>query len=328
MTTLRSWFPVPPGSHFSLANIPFGIISTAASPKPRVAVAIGEHALDLEAFAANDGFSALSTIQPFQSVFSEPALNAFAALGRPVHSVIRKYIQTVLSEDTTHPGVLKDNAKATKAVFVPLKDVTNHIPFRIGDYTDFYVGLNHAVNCSRILRGIGGLQPNYKQLPVGYHGRASSVVVSGTPIRRPSGQMLETPQATAPIFSACRKLDFELELGCFVCKPNDMGEPVRIDKADENLFGVVLMNDWSARDIQSWEMVPLGPFNAKNFGTSISPWVVTMEALEPFLVAGIENDQQILPYLQEQKKENVYDIKLSVDLTSKFFISQFHQPSN
>jgi fumarylacetoacetase len=318
MATLRSWFKIPSGSHFSLANIPFGIVSTASSPKPRVAVAIGDHALDLEAFAAHDGFSALSTIQPFQSVFSEPTLNAFAALGRPIHSVVRKYIQTVLSEDTIHPGVLKDNAGATKAVFIPLKDVTNHIPFKIGDYTDFYVGLNHAVNCSRILRGIGGLQPNYKQLPVGYHGRASSVVVSGTPIRRPSGQILENPQATKPIFSACRRLDFELELGCFVCKPNEMGEPVLIDKADENLFGVVLMNDWSARDIQSWEMVPLGPFNAKNFGTSISAWVVTIEALEPFLAEGIENDQEILPYLREQKKETVYDIKLSVDLTSKW----------
>ncbi|KAF2428874.1 fumarylacetoacetate hydrolase FahA [Tothia fuscella] len=314
MAFLKSWFPIPSGSHFSLANIPFGIISTESSPKPRVGVAIGDHALDLQAFAKHNGFSALSTIQPFQAVFSELNLNAFAALGRPVHSVVRKYIQSIFAADTVHPDVLKDKPELQKLALIPLKDVINHIPFKIGDYTDFYSGLNHAVNCSRILRGIGGLQPNYKQLPVGYHGRASSVVVSGTPIKRPSGQILETPQAKAPIFSACRKLDFELELGCFVCKPNDMGDPVLIDKAEENLFGVVLMNDWSARDIQSWEMVPLGPFNAKNFGTSISAWVVTMDALEPFLTQGIENDQEILSYLREPRKENVYDIKLNVDL--------------
>jgi fumarylacetoacetase len=320
MAALKSWLPIPPGSHFSLVNIPFGIISTESSPKPRVAVAIGEHALDLAAFAAHDGFAALSTIQPFQAVFSEQNLNAFAALGRAVHSTVREYIQSIFAAETSHPDILKNNSDLQKLVLIPLERVVNHIPFKIGDYTDFYVGLNHAVNCSRILRGIGGLQPNYKQLPVGYHGRASSVVVSGTPITRPSGQILENPQANAPIFSACRKLDFELELGCFVCKPNDMGEPVRIDKAEENLFGVVLMNDWSARDIQSWEMVPLGPFNAKNFGTSISPWVVTMDALKPFLTKGIENDQQILPYLQESREENVYDIKLAVDLRSRLFL--------
>jgi len=317
MATLRSWFLVPSGSHFSLANIPFGIISTKSSPKPRVAVAIGDHALDLAVFAAKNGFSALSTIQPFQAAFSEDTLNAFAALGRPVHSVVRKYIQTIFAEDTIHPDILKDDPALQAEVLVPLKDVTNHLPFKIGDYTDFYAGLNHALNCSRILRGIGGLQPNYKQLPVGYHGRASSVVVSGTPIRRPSGQILESPQAKAPVFSACRKLDFELELGCFVCKSNNMGDPVRVDEAGQYLFGVVMMNDWSARDIQSWEMVPLGPFNAKNFGTSISPWVVTTEALEPFLTKGIENEQQILPYLDEKKEENVYNISLSVDLSSK-----------
>lgn len=262
-------------------------------------------------------------MSPFQAVFSEQTLNAFAALGRPVHSVVRKYIQSIFSEETQHQDILKNNSDLQRLALIPLKDVINHIPFKIGDYTDFYVGLNHAVNCSRILRGIGGLQPNYKQLPVGYHGRASSVVVSGTPIIRPSGQFLENPQASAPIFSACRKLDFELELGCFVCKPNDMGDPVRIGKADENLFGVVLMNDWSARDIQSWEMVPLGPLNAKNFGTSISPWVVTMDALEPFLTKGIENDQEILSYLQEPREKNVYDIKLTVDLKSKISSSSY-----
>lgn len=319
MATARgSWLKFPSGTPFSLANIPFGIISTESDANPRPAIAIGDHALDLQAFAAGNGFARLSTIQPHQAVFSQPTLNDFAALGRPIHSVVRKYIQDIFAKDSSYPDILENNGALQKEALVPLKNVKNHIPFKIGDYTDFYVGLNHAVNCSRILRGIGGLQPNYKQLPVGYHGRASSVVVSGTPIKRPSGQILnpEKPAEALPIFSACRKLDFELELGCFVCKPNEMGDPVLIDTAEDNLFGVVLMNDWSARDIQSWEMVPLGPFNAKNFGTSISPWVVTMEALTPFLTKGIENDQQILPYLDEKRKENIYDIQLSVDLTS------------
>lgn len=314
-----SWFPIPSGCPFSLANIPFGIISTESDSKPRPAIAIGDHALDLQAFAAGNGFASLSTILPHQAVFTQPTLNDFAALGRPIHSVVRKYLQDIFAKDSSYPDLLENNDVLRKEALIPLKDVENHLPFKIGDYTDFYAGLNHAVNCSRILRGIGALQPNYKQLPVGYHGRASSVVVSGTPIKRPSGQIPnpDSPAQGLPIFSACRKLDFELELGCFVCKPNDMGDPVLIDSAEDNLFGVVLMNDWSARDIQSWEMVPLGPFNAKNFGTSISPWVVTVEALAPFLTKGIENDQQILPYLDEKRSDNVYDIRLSVDLTSK-----------
>ena len=319
MSTLRSWLSIPRGSHFSLANIPFGIISTASSKAPRVAVAIGDHALDLEVFAANNGFSALSTIQPHQAVFSQPTLNAFAALGRPIHSVVRKYIQSVFAEDTPYPEVLKTNPSLQKQAIYPLKEVQTHLPFKIGDYTDFYAGLNHAYNVGVLFRGpANALQPNYKHLPVGYHGRASSVVVSGTPIRRPNGQILENPTAEkkVPSFSPCRKLDIELELGAFVCKANNMGEPISIGEAEESLFGVVLMNDWSARDIQAWEYVPLGPFNAKNFGTTISAWVVLAEALEPFLAKGLENDSELLPYLREKKTDNVYDIKLQVDLKS------------
>jgi len=319
MSTLRSWLSIPRGSHFSLANIPFGIISTASSKTPRVAVAIGDHALDLEVFAANNGFSALSTIQPHQAVFSQPTLNAFAALGRPIHSVVRKYIQSVFAEDTPYPEVLKTNPSLQKQAIYPLKEVQTHLPFKIGDYTDFYAGLNHAYNVGVLFRGpANALQPNYKHLPVGYHGRASSVVVSGTPIRRPNGQILENPAAEkkVPSFSPCRKLDIELELGAFVCKANNMGEPISIGEAEESLFGVVLMNDWSARDIQAWEYVPLGPFNAKNFGTTISAWVVLAESLEPFLAKGLENDSELLPYLREKKTENVYDIKLQVDLKS------------
>ncbi|KAJ9647831.1 hypothetical protein H2199_001607 [Coniosporium tulheliwenetii] len=315
MTSLRSWLPLLPPQH------PLRHHLDRLIPHPRCAVAIGTHALDLEAFAAHNGFSGLSTIQPHQSVFSSSSLNAFAALGRPIHSVVRKYIQSVFSVDTPYPDVLQNNSSLQKEALIPLKDVTTHLPMRIGDYTDFYAGLNHAYNVGVLFRGAANaLQPNYKHLPVGYHGRASSVVVSGTPIRRPSGQILENPTAEPkkPVFSACRKLDIELELGCFVCKPNKMGEPIPIGEAESSLFGVVLMNDWSARDIQAWEYVPLGPFNAKNFGTTISAWVVLAEALEPYLARpAVENDVELLPYLREKREENVYDIRLQVELKTQ-----------
>lgn len=320
MRALRSWFTIPRGSHFSLANIPFGIISTAASNAPRVAVAIGDHALDLEAFAANNGFSALSTIQPHQAVFSEPSLNAFAALGRPIHSVVRKYIQSVFAEDTPYPDVLKNNSALQKQALLPLKDVQKLLPLKIGDYTDFFVGMNHAYNCGVMFRGAANaLNPNYKYLPVGYHGRASSIVPSGTPIHRPHGQFLPNPAAEekVPIYAPIQRLDYELELGAFVCKPNKMGEPVPIGQAEDNLFGLVMLNDWSARDVQSWEYIPLGPFNAKNFGSSISTWVVLMDALEPFKAKGIDNDKEVLSYLKQKDERTVYDIQLKVDLKSK-----------
>lgn len=325
MPALRSWFSIPRGSHFSLANIPFGIISTAASPTPRVAVAIGEHALDLQAFSAGNGFAGLSTIQPHQNVFSQPTLNAFAALGRSVHSVVREYIQTIFLEDTQFPDVLKNNSELQKKALLPLKEIKSHLPFHIGDYTDFYAGLNHAYNCGCLFRDPkNALQPNYKHMPVGYHGRASSIVVSGTPVRRPNGQILLDPTAAkkVPTFSPCRKLDIELELGAFVCKSNKHGEPVPIGEAEHSIFGIVLLNDWSARDIQAWEYVPLGPFNAKNFASTVSPWVVLADALEPFKTKAIENDEEVLPYLKEKDPKSVYDIKLQVDLKSKIPLEQ------
>lgn len=320
---LNSWLTIPAKSHFSLANIPFGIISTAATPKPHPAIAIGDYALDLKLFAAHNGFSALSVIQPHQSVFSSPTLNEFAALGKPIHSAVRKYIQSVFLEATPFPDVLKDNKQLQETSLVPLKEITTHLPMKIGDYTDFYAGLNHAFNVGVLFRGAANaLQPNYKHLPVGYHGRASSVVVSGTPIRRPNGQILSNSAADPkiPAFSACQKLDIELELGAFLCKGSTMGEPIPISEAEDHIFGLVLLNDWSARDIQAWEYVPLGPFNSKNFGSTISPWVVLTEALEPFKTRGLENDTELLPYLRESNEKNVFDIKLEVDLKSRLFV--------
>lgn len=318
----KSWLSIPRGSHFSLANIPFGIISHPALPAPHPAIAIGDHALDLQLFTAHNGFRYLSTIQPHSAVFSSPTLNAFAALGRPLHSVVRKYIQSVLLVDTPYPDVLRDNETARAACLVALTGagLRSHLPMHIRDYTDFYAGMNHARNCGVLFRGpANALQPNYKHMPIGYHGRASSVVVSGTPVRRPRGQILQDPAADvkAPVLAPCRRLDMELELAAFVCRANDMGEPVAVDDAAQHLFGLVLMNDWSARDVQAWEAVPLGPFNAKNFGTSVSAWVVLMEALEPFRAARLESDVAVLPYLAEREAKSVYDIRLQVDLTTE-----------
>jgi fumarylacetoacetase len=312
----QSWFPIPKSSHFSLANIPFGIISTPEDGIPRPAVAIGDYALDLAAFSARNSFSFLPNIQNHLSVFSQPTLNAFGALGRPVHREVRKFIQDIFRADTPYPKVLKDNELLQGECLIPLREVEMHLPMQIGDYTDFYTGKNHAYNVGVMFRGaVNALQPNYTHLPVGYHGRASSVVVSGTPIHRPNGQALESlaAQTKSPSFGPSKKLDFELELGAFVCKENKLGEPIRISDAADGIFGLVLMNDWSARDIQLWESVPLGPFNAKNFGTSISPWVVLTDALEPFKTPSMESDTKLLPYLKEEKS-NVFDIRLEVDI--------------
>ncbi|OJD17121.1 fumarylacetoacetase [Emergomyces pasteurianus Ep9510] len=312
-----SWLQIPKDSPFSLANIPFGIISTTASSNPRPAIAIGDHALDLFSFASGGGFAQLQSFQQHLDVFAQPTLNDFAALGRPIHRQVREYLQAIFKEDTPFPELLKSNERLKESALILRKDVTNHIPMSIGDYTDFYAGLNHAYNVGVLFRGPdNALQPNYKHLPVGYHGRASSVIVSGQPIRRPNGQILANPAATPkePIFSPCKKLDIELELAVFVAKGNELGTPIPVDRAEDHLFGVVLMNDWSARDIQAWEYVPLGPFNAKNFATTITPWVVLMDALEPFRTQGLEPEKPLLPYLQEKKPKNVYDIPLEVNL--------------
>jgi len=317
---MASWLQIPKNSPFSLANIPFGIISsTKASPRVP-AIAIGEYALNLSAFASSSGFSQLPAIQPHLSVFKEPTLNAFAALGRPIHRQVREYLQAIFRADTPYPQVLKDNASLQKEALLPLSEVTNHVPLQIGDYTDFYAGLNHAYNVGVLFRGPeNALQPNYTHLPVAYHSRASSVIVSGTPIHRPNGQILTNPAANpkVPTFSPCKKLDIELELAAFVSKPNDLGKPVPVNEAEDHIFGLVLMNDWSARDIQAWEYVPLGPFNAKNFATTITPWVVLIDALEPFRAPGLEpgDRESLLPYLREKRAVNAFNIPLEVEIT-------------
>ncbi|KAH6884138.1 hypothetical protein B0T10DRAFT_518189 [Thelonectria olida] len=309
-----SWLPIPNGSHFSLANIPFGIISTSANESPRPAVAIGDHVLDIQAFANGGGFSASPEIQERVACFSSTNLNAFAALGRPFHRVVRKYLQSVLSADTKHAHLLKDNKQLQSQALLNRSEVKNHVPLAIGDYTDFYAGKNHAYNVGVLFRGpANALQPNYTHLPVGYHGRASSVVASGTPIRRPWGQILK-PGDKIPTLAPCEKLDLELEMGMFICRENSLGAPISVSDAEDYIFGYVLMNDWSARDVQAWEYVPLGPFTAKNLGTSISPWVVLSDALEASKGPGIQHDTELLPYLRQDSKDTILGIDLEVDL--------------
>ncbi|KAJ5577386.1 uncharacterized protein N7459_006350 [Penicillium hispanicum] len=318
---MASWLQIPKSSPFSLANIPFGIISVqSASRVP--AIAIGDYALDLNAFALSGGFAPLPTIQRHLEVFSQSTLNDFAALGRAIHRQVREYLQNVFRVDTPFPQILQQNPTRQQSALVPLAQVTAHLPLQIGDYTDFYAGLNHAYNVGVLFRGPeNALQPNYKHLPVAYHGRASSVVPSGTPLHRPTGQILTDPAANpkVPTLSPCKKLDIELELAAFISKPNHLGQSISIEEAEDHIFGLVLMNDWSARDIQAWEYVPLGPFNAKNFATTITPWVVLLDALEPFRAAGLEpgDRESLLPYLRETRTENAYEITLEVVVTNQ-----------
>jgi fumarylacetoacetase len=323
-TPRASWLDVSPSSHFSLANIPFGVISTSSDATPRPAVALGEYALDLNVFTQGNGFSGNQKLQDaLAGVFSQPTLNAFAAKGRPFHREVRAYLQDILAADTKLPQLLKDNASLREKALLRLSDVKNHVPMAIGDYTDFYVGKHHAFNVGVLFRGpANALQPNYTHLPVAYHGRASSIVVSGTPIRRPWGQILLDPKAEpkVPTFTPSKKVDLELELGMFVCGSNELGQPIPVSKAEDYIFGYVLLNDWSARDVQAWEYVPLGPFTSKNLGSSISPWIVLADALEDYKTAGIENDTEYARYLRqpaEIKEKNVLGIDLEVELISK-----------
>ncbi|KAB5566311.1 hypothetical protein GE09DRAFT_732275 [Coniochaeta sp. 2T2.1] len=305
-----------PDCDFTVENIPFGIISTCSLPIPHAAVAIGNFACDLEAFSNWPGFyeRLFPTLRDDRDVFSKPTLNTFAALGRQVHREVRSKLQDIFT--TGHADSLERDADFRAKVLVPLEKVVTYLPMHIGDYTDFYAGIVHAKTVGTMFRGPeNALQPNYKHIPVGYHGRASSIVTSGTPIRRPWGQVISDPKAVPkqPRTMPSQKLDYEVELGCFISKTNEMGKPLSIEDAEDHIFGYVLLNDWSARDIQSWEYVPLGPFNGKNFATTISPWVVLHEALEPFMTKGEPNDVELQPYLREKRERNVFDIALQID---------------
>lgn len=302
MNIKNSFIEVATDSDFSLHNLPYGIFSYAGK-SPRAGVAIGEYILDLSVLESHKLLPIAGA-----SVFNQDTLNDFIALGPKVWQETRQRLQSLLDANNAE---LRDNAALLKEALVKQADATMHMPVQVPGYTDFYSSKEHAFNVGSMFRGPeNALMPNWTELPVGYNGRASSVVISGTDIVRPNGQ-IKLPDADRPVFSACKKLDFELETGFIVGQPTQLGEPIPIDKAHEHIFGMVLLNDWSARDIQQWEYVPLGPFNAKTFGTSISPWVVTMEALEPFRCKPVDQDPQPLSYLVDTRGTN-YDINLQV----------------
>lgn len=303
--SLRSFIEVDPSSDFPIQNLPYGVFSTAVNPTPRVGVAIGNYVLDLWELEQDSRLD----VGPL-GVFSGASLNPFMALGPKVWAKTRARISELLRHD--HPE-LRDNEELRKQALVPMADATLHLPFAVSGYTDFYSSKEHATNVGVMFRGKdNALQPNWLHMPIAYNGRASTVVVSGTKVKRPRGQ-LKPPNVDLPNFAPCKRLDFELEMGAVIGQPSPMGGMLGEQQAEEMIFGFVLLNDWSARDIQQWEYVPLGPFLAKAFATSISPWVVTREALEPFRLKGPEQEPVPLDYLKQAKPQN-YDVELDVAL--------------
>eukprot|EP00873_Tetraselmis_striata_P022074 jgi/Tetstr1/442338/TSEL_030478.t1 len=317
-TAPRSFLPVAAHSHFPLANLPYGVFRPRLAQEPRkwaaegsrVGCAIGDYVLDLAALEAEGAFGD-TAVYGVDGCFSQGSLIAFMSLGRAVWREVRKVITDLLSEDNPQ---LRDNAELRERVLIPMSAVEMLMPAKIGDYTDFFVSKYHAENCGAIFRGKKAVSPNWPHMPVGYHGRASSVVVSGTDIHRPRGQRMG-PEG-APVQGACQKMDFELEMACLMGPGNELGSSISVHDAEQHIFGLVLMNDWSARDVQAWEAQPLGPFNGKNFATTISPWVVTLDALEPFRCPAIEQDPPVLPYLR-QASPSSYDISLQASIKER-----------
>ncbi|WP_111708243.1 fumarylacetoacetase [Lutibacter citreus] len=300
---MKTWFKVSENSDFTIYNIPFGIFSTPTSKK-KVGIAIGDAVLDLSVVYDLGLFKQLSFSK---TIFESDFLNDFISLGKSITKKVRTIIQDELCNENS---VLK----SSKEAFVLQKDVEMHLPVKVGDYTDFYSSIEHATNVGVMFRDPeNALLPNWKHIPVGYHGRASSIMVSGKNIHRPKGQVLKLNE-TLPVFEPSARVDFELEMGFIIGKQTEVGDSISTEKAEDYIFGKVLFNDWSARDIQKWEYVPLGPFLAKNFASSISPWVVTLEALEPFRIAGPEQTPKVLPYLEYNGLKN-FDINLEVSIS-------------
>jgi len=311
---LTSWIPSAnqKDHDFPIQNLPFGVFATANQPEPHVGVAIGDLILDLAALA-QAGLLHLPADQAQVQVLRADSLNPFIGLGASVWRDVRAQLSALLRSDN---ALLRDQTDLHGTLLIKQEAAQMLLPVTVGGYTDFYSSREHATNVGSMFRDPkNALLPNWLEIPIGYNGRASSVVVSDTPVRRPNGQT-KTPTAERPVFGPCKKLDIELETGFIIGRGNPLGEPVSCADAEQHIFGMVLLNDWSARDIQTWEYVPLGPFNSKTFATTISPWVVTMEALAPFRVDGPDQDPQPLPYLQHANgaKPGV-DIALEVQLT-------------
>jgi fumarylacetoacetase len=287
---LKSWLGVPSDSDFPIQNLPFGIFKTDYL-SPVAGVAIGNYVLDLVCLHEHGFFDGLGLPA---GIFNQKYLNGFIGLGKKKTREVRERISELLQHDNDE---LRLNVGARELAIIPMAEVEMCMPVTIPNYSDFYSSVEHATNVGTMFRDPkNALLPNWKHLPVAYHGRASSIVVSGTPIHRPKGQT-KLPDAELPVFGASKKLDFELELAFITCKETPLGSSISTKEVDDHIFGFVLFNDWSARDIQTWEYVPLGPFLSKNFGSTISPWIVTMDALEPFRVAGPKQETPVLPYL-------------------------------
>lgn len=307
---LKSFIDVDPQSHFPIQNLPYGVCRSKSDGDIFICTAIGKFVVNLK-ILEHEGFFEESSIED-QSVFQGQTLNEFMSCDHETWTEIRGIISNLLSSDEP---ALRDDDSLREQVFTPMDDVEMLLPVQIGDYTDFYSSEKHARNVGTMFRGPeNALKPNWKHLPVGYHGRASSVVASGAEIHRPQGQLIPD-DADSPIFDSCNLLDFELEIGFLTGQGNKRGEPIPAGEAQEHIFGLVLVNDWSARDIQKWEYVPLGPFLAKNFTTSMSPWIITLDALEPFQLSGPDQEPEPLPYLKDGK--GWYDVNLNVLLQSE-----------
>jgi fumarylacetoacetase len=315
---LRSWVESAndPNTDFPIQNLPFGVFRCRGSTDAaRVGVAIGDQILDLAAAAGAGVFANDRAASRAAERCAGPSLNALMASGRREATALRRAVSAYLGADT------RPSPREAASLLVPQSDAELLIPATIGDYTDFYASLVHATNVGSMLRPDNPLLPNYKYVPIGYHGRSSSIVVSGTPIKRPHGQTRDDSSGSAPTFGPTRRLDYELEVGAFIAGGNPLGEPIPIERAEEHVFGLCLLNDWSARDLQAWEYQPLGPFLAKNFATSVSPWVLTVDALAPFRAPAFErprDDPPPLPYLDSPRDRagGAFDVTLEVYLRS------------
>ena len=299
---LKSWVEVHPDSDFPIQNLPFGIFEHKGYR--RAGTAIGNMVLDL-AGLQNHGF--LNGLGLPERIFERSTLNTFLTLGKKMSRSLRDRLSILLQEDNEE---LKSHY-SVKSLLIPQSQVRMCMPVEVGDYTDFYSSEQHAFNVGSMFRDPdNALLPNWKHIPVGYHGRASSIIESGVPIHRPKGQQRPNDDEP-PVFGPCKLLDFELEMAFITCGENSLGESISTENAEDHIFGMVLFNDWSARDIQKWEYVPLGPFLAKNFASSISPWIVTLDALEPFRISGPKQDPEVLPYLEYVGNKH-FDINLEV----------------
>ena len=300
----KSWINVPENSDFPIQNIPFGVFITKEDVIT-IGTRIGNCAIDMGALQQLGYFEG---IELTDDMFMQDTLNDFISDGKKTWRLVRNRLAELFDENNPK---LRDNKEHREVVIFKVEDIEMLLPVQIGDYTDFYSSKEHATNVGKMFRDPeNALLPNWLHIPVGYHGRSSTIVPSGIPVHRPYGQTLPNGETT-PVFGPSRLVDFELETAFITTDANLMGEPIPVEEAEEHIFGMVLFNDWSARDIQKWEYVPLGPFLAKNFASSISPWIVTMDALEPFRVKGPEQSPEPLPYLQ-QKGAKAFDINLEV----------------